>query len=486
MQSEPFDSGFQSVRFLPHRNKVVVGAEDGALNFFNNGEWGNISDRFPISKANRSQNDCSIDSIEAINDELILTASSDAKISCVNGADYKKDLHFGSKAYGLSSSVKAIQTDIMAHGPVEAAFSVYDDFPLYKSGVYQKTRSAQYLGGHAVKVMGWGVENGTPYWLVANSWNNEWGDKGVYQKTLLARPSGGHAVKVMGWGVENGTPYWLSANSWNNEWGDKGFSGIDIDYQQSNFEAGEIPEQFDVRENWPECQEITRHVRDQSSCGSCWAFAAVSTISDRICIATKGAFKYWVRNGLVSGGDFGDKNTCRPYQFPECSHHVNGTRPACTGSGVYQKTSSSKALGGHAVKIMGWGVENSTPYWLVANSWNNEWGDKVKTPKCERKCVNGADYKQDLHYGAKSYRVRGSSEAIQKEIMTNGPVEAGFTVYDDFPLYKSGVYKSTSFKALGGHAVKIMGWGVENGTPYWLVANSWNNEWGDQGMCIKI
>lgn len=23
-----------------------------------------------------------------------------------------------------------------------------------------------------------------------------------------------------------------------------------------------------------------------------------------------------------------------------------------------------------------------------------------------------------------------------------------------------------------------MGWGTENGTPYWLIANSWNDQWG--------
>jgi len=47
--------------------------------------------------------------------------------------------------------------------------------------------------------------------------------------------------------------------------------------------------------------------------------------------------------------------------------------------------------------------------------------------------------------------------------MTNGPAEAAFTVYEDFLTYKSGVYKHTSGSALGGHAVKIMGWGNENG-----------------------
>lgn len=40
----------------------------------------------------------------------------------------------------------------------------------------------------------------------------------------------------------------------------------------------------------------------------------------------------------------------------------------------------------------------------------------------------------------------------------------------------------TTGDALGGHAVKLIGWGTENGTPYWLVMNSWNETWGDKGM----
>ena len=35
--------------------------------------------------------------------------------------------------------------------------------------------------------------------------------------------------------------------------------------------------------------------------------------------------------------------------------------------------------------------------------------------------------------------------------------------------------------ALGGHAIKIIGWGTENKTDYWLVNNSWNSDWGDHG-----
>jgi len=47
--------------------------------------------------------------------------------------------------------------------------------------------------------------------------------------------------------------------------------------------------------------------------------------------------------------------------------------------------------------------------------------------------------------------------------MTNGPVEAAFNVYEDFLTYKTGVYKHTTGSLLGGHAVKCLGWGVENG-----------------------
>lgn len=66
--------------------------------------------------------------------------------------------------------------------------------------------------------------------------------------------------------------------------------------------------------------------------------------------------------------------------------------------------------------------------------------------------------------------------------MTNGPAECAFTVYEDFLTYKTGVYVHKTGKALGGHAVKMMGWGVENSTPYWLIANSWNSDWGDKGF----
>jgi len=44
------------------------------------------------------------------------------------------------------------------------------------------------------------------------------------------------------------------------------------------------------------------------------------------------------------------------------------------------------------------------------------------------------------------------------------------------------VYHHVTGELAGGHAVKILGWGKEKGVDYWLCANSWGPEWGDQGF----
>ncbi|VDL92965.1 unnamed protein product [Schistocephalus solidus] len=216
-----------------------------------------------------------------------------------------------------------------------------------------------------------------------------------------------------------------------------------------------LPEAFDARTNWPACPTIGE-IRDQGSCGSCWAFGAVEAMSDRICIHSggkkvvrisaqdlvsccgwacgmgcngglpEGAWKYWVKHGLVSGGLFGSNDTCRPYEIPPCD----------------------------------------------------------ATPKCVHQCQAGypKSYKEDIYFGAEAYNVHANEEHIKLEIMMHGSVEADFEVFADFVHYKSGVYQHVSGGFLGGHAVRLLGWGVENGTPYWLAANSWNTDWGEDGF----
>ncbi|KAK4872418.1 hypothetical protein RN001_014447 [Aquatica leii] len=230
----------------------------------------------------------------------------------------------------------------------------------------------------------------------------------------------------------------------------------------------DIPENFDAREQWPNCPTI-KEIRDQGSCGSCWAFGAVEAMSDRVCIHSKGkihfhfsaddlvsccsdcghgcfggypdvAWSYWVKEGIVSGGPYNSNQGCRPYEIAPCEHDVNGPRPPCDGPD--------------------------------------------STPECKKACEDSysVPYKKDKHYGQKAYAVSSDVKVIQSEIMKNGPVEASMEVYSDLAHYKSGVYQHTMGTFAGYHAVRMLGWGVENGTPYWLIANSWNTDWGDNGF----
>ncbi|KIH57300.1 papain family cysteine protease [Ancylostoma duodenale] len=89
-------------------------------------------------------------------------------------------LYGGNSTYIIPKNQTIIMTEIMTHGPVVATYKVYEDFAYYKGGVYVHTAGEQ-KGAHAVRVIGWGEENSLPYWLVANSWNTDWGEKGYFR-----------------------------------------------------------------------------------------------------------------------------------------------------------------------------------------------------------------------------------------------------------------------------------------------------------------
>ena len=63
----------------------------------------------------------------------------------------------------------------------------------------------------------------------------------------------------------------------------------------------EVPANFDARKAWPQCPHIG-HIRDQSTCGSCWAFGGVEAMSDRVCIASNGTVQVtpWRARGAPS------------------------------------------------------------------------------------------------------------------------------------------------------------------------------------------
>ena len=71
-------------------------------------------------------------------------------------------------------------------GPTTVGFNVVNSFYDYTGGVYSdsdcKTTSTNYLGGHAVVVIGYGTDSMQgDYWLLKNSWGASWGEQGYFK-----------------------------------------------------------------------------------------------------------------------------------------------------------------------------------------------------------------------------------------------------------------------------------------------------------------
>ncbi|WP_411022922.1 C1 family peptidase, partial [Salmonella sp. s51228] len=119
-----------------------------------------------------------------------------------------------------------------------------------------------------------------------------------------------------------------------------------------------IPDAFDSRTNWPNCSKTIGLIRDQSNCGSCWAFGAAEAMSDRICIKSMAAtivnisaedindccrtcgegcnggyplaaWMFYKNDGVVTGGNCMSKSGCKPYSLKSCDHHIPNSPNPC-------------------------------------------------------------------------------------------------------------------------------------------------------------
>ncbi|MFM7857474.1 MAG: C1 family peptidase, partial [Flammeovirgaceae bacterium] len=61
--------------------------------------------------------------------------------SCQSGypKTLEQDLSMGASIYAVPSNEQKIMTEILQNGSVECAFTVYEDFLNYRSGVYKHT-----------------------------------------------------------------------------------------------------------------------------------------------------------------------------------------------------------------------------------------------------------------------------------------------------------------------------------------------------------
>jgi cathepsin B len=69
-------------------------------------------------------------------------------------------------------------------------------------------------------------------------------------------------------------------------------------------------------------------------------------------------------------------------------------------------------------------------------------------------------------------KVASSHDEIKWDIKVNGPVMVGLVLYDDFLNYESGIYKNVAGEVVGGHAMKMIGWGYDEVEGlFWILQN---------------
>jgi C1A family cysteine protease len=88
-----------------------------------------------------------------------------------------------------SGDAQALREALFTHGPISVSIDAsHKSFSFYKSGVYYEPQCGNTVDelDHTVLAVGYGVEaDGTPYWIVKNSWSTYWGDQGYVKMSAV-------------------------------------------------------------------------------------------------------------------------------------------------------------------------------------------------------------------------------------------------------------------------------------------------------------
>jgi len=194
--------------------------------------------------------------------------------------------------------------------------------------------------------------------------------------------------------------------------------------------AAALPEAVDWR-----TEGIVTPVKDQGSCGSCWAFSTVGSFEGQ----------HAKKSGkLVSLSE---------QQLVDCStEHCDG---GWMGN-AFQ----------YIIKAGGIESEEDYPYYAE-----------------DRTCQFNISKVAATLTGYVKVTPEGDEEALQQAVATIGPMSVGIDAsHSSFQSYESGVYYEAKCSPTHyDHAVTVVGYGSENGTDYWLVKNSWGAGWGEEG-----
>lgn len=194
-----------------------------------------------------------------------------------------------------------------------------------------------------------------------------------------------------------------------------------------------LPKSLDWRD-----EKIVSRVKNQGECGSCWAFSVTGVLESALARLT------------------GNVVELSEQQLVDCDKSNYG----CNGGYMHNAITYAKNNG--------WLMTSSQyPYKGVKGKC---FAQQVNSPKVK---INGYEF---VEYG--------NEMELKETLSTVGPISIAIHVsdYGNLMFYKKGVFTDHTCEAsLVNHAVLLVGYGEENGVPYWLIKNSWGEKFGENG-----
>lgn len=226
--------------------------------------------------------------------------------------------------------------------------------------------------------------------------------------------------------------------------------------------------------DWRDAGAVTP-VKDQQSCGSCWAESAVGSIESAWFLAN--------RDSLASPVPLSTE------QVIECDDHDN----ACYGGyprGAYQYAVGHGGLAAAAdypYNVMGHTI------CLANQTFNQTCGDGMcddppLTNFCDATCSDKSH--SSVAHIASWNALPTAEDQIAAYLAQHGPVSvcidaSGGALGILIPwlqFYKSGIADPRRCTTTLDHAVLLVGYGEEGGKKYWIIKNSWGLKWGEDGF----
>jgi len=215
--------------------------------------------------------------------------------------------------------------------------------------------------------------------------------------------------------------------------------------------SGDAPTTMDWRD-----KNVVTDVKNQGSCGSCWAFSAIVSIEGQQALRT---------NKLVS---LSEQN------LVDCVKNINlnNTGACCDGcqGGLMDDAFE------YIISKQSGGIDTEASY-----------GYKGRNGDCAFSAANiGATI-----IGYKDITA-GSEDALKDAVGTIGPISVGVDASLSWQLYGGGVMSPkpligcSSNPSKIDHGVAVVGYGSDSGKDYWIVKNSWGGTWGEKGYIRLI